>query len=93
MRNKVVRLPIGLGMNHLEQEYAASWVWNQLIDDDLPPGTWLEINQGTPHIFATNYETGKSLENTGCIEMTADRQFFRLTEKAIDLLEKFTAEQ
>lgn len=52
---KVTTLPIGLGFNHLEQEIAASHVWNGHIE--------------------------------------SSETHFRLTPKAVAILEKFTNAQ
>ena len=41
-------------------------------------------------MFLVNLQTGKSLENSGFIEVDHDAGLFRLTPKAIDLLKKFT---
>ncbi len=41
---KITKMPIGLGMNHLEREIAACWVWNELIEADINPGGWQYTN-------------------------------------------------
>ncbi len=94
---EIIKRPFGLGMNHIEQEIAACQVWNELQEADLKPDTWLTIQdhhrQGS--LFTRNPETGLSLENSGFIEVDEKNgnSHFRLTQKAIDLLTKFSENQ
>lgn len=89
--NKVTKLPIGLGMNHLEQEISACHLWNRNIRENLPPDAWVEIQEfAGGDMFLVNRQTGASLENSGFIEIDRKAGLFRLTPKAIDLLKKFT---
>lgn len=89
---KVTDWPIGLGMNHLEQETSAARLWNAHIDAGNPPDTWANVSDWRGEsMFTTNFETGKSLENQGFIEVSGDK--FRLTPKAIKLLTEFTENQ
>lgn len=90
MINKVTKLPIGLGMNHLEQEIAACHMWNNLIIAEKTPREWLRIYPPMSALFDQNKETGLSLENQGFIEVDASRENVRFTEKAIKLLVSFT---
>lgn len=86
---KIESWPIGLGMNHLEQEAAAARCWNRNIDNEQPQNSWLPIHFGQmAGVFSVNYKTGLSLEKSGFVEVEGDR--FRLTEKAIELLKEFT---
>ena len=89
-RNKVTRWPIGLGMNHLEQEAAASHFWNDLIDGELEPTAWLPVSMAHKDLFAKNMETGANMLDSGFIEMSENGEMVRLTDRAIELLEKFT---
>ncbi len=94
---KITKMPIGLGMNHLGQEIAACWVWNELAEADINPGSWQPITDQNKngHLFKKNIETGRSLENSGFIEVDQKNgnSHFRLTEKAVDLLTKFSENQ
>ena len=92
---KVTKMPIGLGMNHLEQEIAACHVWNRLAEAGAPPDEWISLSatELPAYLFSRNPETALSLENQGFLEIDKEGQRFRLTPKAISLLEKFVAEQ
>ena len=91
---KVTTLPIGLGMNHLEQEIAACHLWNHHIEASTNPDEWVNLSDWeSTHLFRKNPETGLSLENKGFIEVSQQLQKFRFTPKAIELLEKFTQNQ
>lgn len=87
-------MPIGLGMNHLEQEIAACQLWNRNIEDGKPAETWIELaDYPDSELFAKNLQTGYSLENSGFLEIDKQSEKFRLTAKAVALLEKFTENQ
>ena len=88
---KITKMPIGLGMNHLEQEIAACHAWNSLIDQGLNSDAHLPIVGRNPDLFATNRETGLSLSGSGLIEVSDE--MVRLTPKAIELLKKFSENQ
>lgn len=92
---KVTKMPIGLGMNHLEQEIAACHIWNRHVEAGAQPDEWISLSESSlpPYLFSRNPETGLSLENQGFLEIDTEGQQFRLTPKAIALLEKFVAEQ
>ena len=82
-------MPIGLGMNHLEQEIAACQFWNVLIDAGQYASAWRPVSEcQNRDLFAVNPETGASLEGGGFIEIEGDR--VRLTEKAIIMLSRFS---
>ena len=60
--NKVTKLPIGLGMNHLEQEIAACHLWNRNIRENVTPDAWVGIQEfAGGDMFLVNLQTGKSL--------------------------------
>lgn len=89
---KVTDYPLGLGMNHVEQEISAARLWNAHIDAGNQPDAWANVSDWKGEsMFTTNFETGKSLENQGFIEISGDK--FRLTPKAIKLLTEFTENQ
>lgn len=91
---KVTKMPIGLGMNHLEKEIAACQLWNRHIERGNKPDEWEEIQEWhDTAMFSKNLESGKSLENEGFIEVERENGRFRLTPKAIELLKEFTENQ
>ncbi len=88
---KVTKLPIGLGMNHTEQEIAACQLWNTIIESGKDATAWMPVEGRDPDLFSTNWESGRSLLGSGFIEVSGDS--VRLTQKAVDLIEKFVSEQ
>lgn len=86
-------MPIGLGMNHLEQEIAACHVWNIICELRYNPEVWLMSIAAPTGLFGVNQETGLGLENSGFIEVTEDRVSYRFTPKAIELLKTFAENQ
>lgn len=87
---KVTKMPIGLGMNHLEQEIAACQLYNAAIEAGNL-WAWIPVKGTNPDLFSENRETGKSLLGSGFIEVEND--LVRLTTKAIELIQKFVSEQ
>ena len=88
---KVTKLPIGLGMNHTEQEIAACQLYNACIDAGVDATAWMPIADRNHDLFATNRESGHSLLGSGFIEVSGES--VRLTQKAVDLIVKFVSEQ
>jgi hypothetical protein len=82
---KVTKLPIGLGMKRLEQEIAACQAYNHCVDQGISPLSWIPIKGRSQDLFAD------IMVNAGFIEVSDDS--VRLTQKAVDLIEKFVSEQ
>lgn len=77
-----------MGMNHVEQEIAAAQLWNYHIDNDIDPGQWIDIEPHIDmyHLFNEDRSTGKSLENTGFLEIDRENGKMRFCVKATWLL-------
>ena len=85
---KFTKLPIGLGINHLEQEESIAHHWNECVDLEVDPSEPIEINKTREHNFTfRNYETGLSIENTGHAEKVGDK--WKLTDKTIEKCKDF----
>lgn len=80
---KFTRYPIGLDINHLEQEIAIAHHWNECIELGVSPDTPIDVNETRVHNFNhVNPETGLSVVNTGHAEEIGRK--WKLTQKAID---------
>ena len=89
---KFTTYPIGLGINHSEQEVTIAHHWNQCIDEGVDPSSPIEVTEVRARNFEfKNYETGLSIVNTGHVEKVDGK--WKLTEKAIkkcnDFLNKY----
>ena len=70
--NKVTRLPIGLGMNHIEQEIAAYHWWNRNIRENVPPEALAEIQEfNGSNMFLQNMQTASPLKTPDLSKLTA----------------------
>lgn len=79
---KFTSIPIGLDINHSEQEITIAHHWNQCIDEGVSPDTPIEvISIRVDNFKHTNQETGLSILNTGHVEEVNGK--WKLTEKAI----------
>ena len=83
-QTKFTSYPIGLGCNHLEQETAVAYHWNECVDLGVSPDTPIEISKTRAHNFEhANIETGLSLLNTGHVEKIGGG-VWKLTNKTIE---------
>ena len=80
--------PIGLGINHLEQEESIAHHWNECINMGVSPDTPIEISEVRKHNFNhVNRETKLSIVNTyHAIEVDGK---WKLTDKSIEKCKKF----
>ena len=85
---KFTQLPIGLGINHPEQEESIAHHWNECIVLGVDPSEPIEISDVREYNFTfKNYETGLSIENTNQAEKVGDK--WRLTDKTIQKCKNF----
>jgi hypothetical protein len=62
---KFTTYPVGLGINHIEQEMTVAYCWNQLADEGKRPDEPFVAPAGRiKHINERNAQTGLSLINT-----------------------------
>lgn len=85
---KIEKLPVGLGMFHLELEIAICKDWNHRIDHGIQPSVWRDEESAPPNLFLTATESGDNLVSGGFVEREGG--VYRLTPKAVAALEAFS---
>jgi hypothetical protein len=88
-RKKFERIPVGLKINHVEQEIYIAHIWNQLIDEGKEPtAEILATDDQLKWVNKPNHETGLSLVNTEHVEVLEGKRL-RLTQKTIDKCDQY----
>ena len=83
-REKFIKIPIGLKINHVEKEIDIAHIWNQLIDEGKEPNAEiLATDDQLKWVNERNNQTGLSLVNTEHVEILEGNKL-RLTQKTID---------
>ncbi len=83
---KFTRSPIGLGFTYSEHEDSAAYIWNDLVDNNLPLDSWWKPASSTYRDIMFRKD-GTTMLSLGIIEQDGD--LFRLSDWAIGKIKKY----